>query len=159
MGAFEWLPADEDRTAALDLARRIASNSWVLFGGAGVSMPSGLPLASRLIDHIETDLGLSQGTLSRNDLAKACSQYQFTEGKGRQALIALLRRELDTTGREPSWLHDLLVDLGPQEILTTNPEDLWEKALMRRNIPLSAIARGMDWGGCDESVTAGQIAW
>jgi hypothetical protein len=79
MGAFEWLPADEDRTAALDLAKRIASDSWVLFGGAGVSMPSGLPLASRLIDHIETDLGLSQGTLNRNDLAKACSQYQFTD--------------------------------------------------------------------------------
>ena len=50
-------------------------------------------------------------------------------------LIALLRRELDTTGRDPSWLHDLLVDLDPQEILTTNPEDLWEKALIRTQHP------------------------
>lgn len=150
MGVFDYLPADVDRTAAHELAQRIASNTWVLFPGAGVSMHSGLPPASSLVERLESDLGLSKGTLSRDDLASACSQYQHTKGEGREPLITFLRRELDTDGREPARLHDLLLDLGPKEILTTNPEDLWEKALKRRNIPFRTIVRGADWGECTD---------
>lgn len=141
---FDYL-GDDDKQAAQDLARRIAADAWVLFSGAGVSINSGLPDGKQLLRRIEAELGLPAKTFADSELPAACTQFEYTDGKGRTALIDLLRRELDTSSKEPSEVHQLLLDLAPPEILTTNPEDLWEQALRRHNTSFAVIIRGNDW--------------
>lgn len=141
---FDYLDND-DKQAAHDLARRIATGAWVLFSGAGVSIPSGLPDGKQLLRRIEEELGLPVKTFADSELPAACTQLEFTDGKERSALIDLLRRELDTSTKEPSEIHQLLLDLSPPEILTTNPEDLWEKALRRHKASFVVIIRGSHW--------------
>jgi len=143
MSIFEYVPRPEDRETARELAGQIALGTWVLFGGAGVSVNSGLPSASQLIERIETELGLEACKLSRDDFARACSRYQLT--RTRVELIEFLRRALDTRGCEPSKVHVKLLDLRPSEIVTTNVEDMWEKSLRQAGLKHCVIIQAGDW--------------
>lgn len=143
MTDFGYLSA-EDGAVAEDLALKIAAGTWVLFSGAGVSINSGLPSGPELVRRIEQELALSP-TFSDSELPQACSRFVFEDGRGRTALIAFLRTQLDTSGRDPSVVHQRLLELAPSHLITTNPEDLWEKALHQRGIRFHKIVRNSDW--------------
>lgn len=143
MARFDYLPTEEDRQNAFELAKQVAAGTWVLFAGAGVSVNCGLPAGKELVNRLETALELAGETLDRNNLPEACSRYAYT--RGRQALDDFLRVQLDTKGIEPSPVHHRLLDLDPGEILTTNPEDLFEKTLDQRGRPYCTIVQGADW--------------
>ncbi len=147
---FDYL-SPEDSKAAQELARRIADGHWCLFTGAGTSQPSGLPSAFQLTETFARELLLGPGDFPKG-LDEACTRYENTSGKTRGGLIELLTKELSTDGKDPSWLHDRLIDLlqiSPAEIFTTNAEDMWEKAFLRRGIDCVAIIVGLDLSRAD----------
>lgn len=140
---FGYLPTDDDRKAARLLAKRIGDRDWAAFVGAGASSWSGLPLGSDLVAQIEAHLSLPPATLDRTRLAIACSRLEHTES--RASLVAFLQQALSTVGRDPSSCHQALLGLEPKHILTTNPDDLLERAMRSLARPYCAVARASDW--------------
>src|SRR5262249_41736112 len=83
---------------------------------------------------------------------EACTRYENTPGKTRGHLIELLARELSTDGKDPSWLHNRLIDLmqiSPAEVLTTNVEDMWEKAFLQLGVECVTVVVGQDLAWSD----------
>lgn len=115
------------------VAAVLARDDAVVFVGSGVSMWSGLPSWSGLIEELSRELqalGLRHQAvdeeLKAGDLLLAASYGidQMTP----QERCGFLRRVIDTT-KVPSDLHDELVRLGPTCFVTTNYDHLIERAL------------------------------
>jgi NAD-dependent SIR2 family protein deacetylase len=139
--------SDEDRRQAIELARHIAKMNWVLFVGSGVSRSSGLPLWGELTGKMLQRLGSDVETQDPLEVASL-----FEANMGRTALVASLQESLATLGIEPNTLHDHLIDLCPPVIVTTNFDDLLERALDRRRLPHAPIINNQAL-----SLTAGRL--
>lgn len=139
---FEYL-SQEDQCSAVELASRIATGQWVLFAGSGVSIPSGLPSTECLIEILQTEVRLEQENAEFHSLKAACTAYEGL--RGRAALVGLLMKHLLPEDRQPNWEHRALLRLAPPQIITTNPEDLWEKALDDANLRYSKVVLGEEY--------------
>jgi hypothetical protein len=106
----------------------LADGQCVLFLGAGASMggpsnlPSGTELARRLARQCNYP-GPDPG-----DFFKVCQYYENVKGDG-MALRKLIRRQLDVKDAQPSDVHLMLALLPFMYILTTNFDELMERAL------------------------------
>lgn len=131
---FSYL-SSEDRLQALELARLIAKRDWILFVGGGISRPSGLPLWSDLVRAMVKRLG-SEKVESQDPLDVASL---FEANLGRNALVDFLRTNLQLPSASPNALHNRLLDLRPPVIVTTNFDDLFERALAQRETPYALV--------------------
>ncbi|MGC1121410.1 MAG: SIR2 family protein, partial [Candidatus Methanofastidiosia archaeon] len=107
-----------------ELRESLKKRECVLFAGAGLS--KGLPQWKELVEPLAEELGISPGT----DPRKIASYYEVE--KGRKALedkiVLTLREEVPLTET-----HHLLADLPLKAIITTNYDNLLERALSQRD--------------------------
>ena len=131
---FSYL-IEEDRLQAIELARHIARREWVLFAGSGISRSRGLPLWDDLVKEMVKRLGPEVESVDPLEVASL-----FEANFGRPALIKFLRDHLQVSDLHSNSLHECLLDLNPSKIVTTNFDDLFERALEQRKIPYASAA-------------------
>ncbi|MCP4896778.1 MAG: HAD-IA family hydrolase [bacterium] len=122
-----------------ELVRAFADHDGVLFVGAGLSKAAGLPQWSELISELEGDLSGSPEVTSFLDIA----QYYEVEF-GRMRLVSTLRQHLDTVDTKPTKAHQVLVKLPTHTILTTNFDNLLERALKEEGVPYTPVIGRFD---------------
>jgi tetratricopeptide (TPR) repeat protein len=135
---FSYLQGD-DCIQAIELARHIARRDWVLFAGGGISRPSGLPLWRDLVNLMKQRLGPEADSPDPLEVASL-----FEANLGRNALVSFLRESLATLGLSSNVLHNRLLDLRPHVIVTTNFDDLLERALDQRRLPHALVITDQD---------------
>jgi hypothetical protein len=123
----------------LDFFRR---REVVLYIGAGLSSGAGLPGWADLVRPLAKSIGVhwptNEADLTVVHLLSAIQHYE--NQRGRNALIQALRDNLDTTGKNPTPTHNLLIGSLPiQVIFTTNYDDLVERTLRRLNRPFNVV--------------------
>jgi O-acetyl-ADP-ribose deacetylase (regulator of RNase III) len=111
------------RYQALEEALR--AGECVLFIGAGLSRGAGLPDWSELVARLAKDLGIEpHRRLDYLDLAQ-----WYLERFGRDALSGLVRDTYCDPAALPTLAHYLLMSLPVRYVITTNYDDLLERAL------------------------------
>lgn len=110
----------------------------VLFIGSGISLWSGLPTWSGLIDELAEfltvegfDATLVRQEKNRGDLLQAAS-YGF-DNLTKQQIGEFIRKTCRYGQAEPHEIHKKIVSLGPKCFITTNYDNLIEKALQKWN--------------------------
>ena len=131
---FSYL-SEEDRLQAVELARYIAKREWILFAGSGISRSSGLPLWGELIEEMVERLGPEVESTDPLEVASL-----FEANFSRPSLVEFLRDNLQVSDLRSNALHECLLDLNPSKIVTTNFDDLFERALEQRKIPYASAA-------------------
>lgn len=108
----------------------------VLFIGSGISLWSGLPSWSGLIDELAEflivegfDASLVKQEKNRGDLLQAAS-YGF-DSLTKQQIGEFIRKTCRYGQAEPHEIHNKIVSLGPKCFITTNYDNLIEKALQK----------------------------
>ena len=108
----------------LSLEQALLARECVLFVGAGLSSAAGLPGWDALIQRLGDDLGLRRP--ERHNYLDLAQWYR--ERFGRDQLADVLRRTY-ATGAKPTLAHYLLMSLPLRHVITTNYDDLLERAL------------------------------
>jgi hypothetical protein len=118
-------PPDAARHPAL--VDSLLAGECVLFVGAGLSRGAGLPDWNQLIDRLIADLKIAPG--GRHDHLDLAQWYR--EHFGAASLANVISRTFsDATCRPlPTLAHYLLMSLPARHVITTNYDDLLERAL------------------------------
>ncbi|MEP0369257.1 MAG: SIR2 family protein [Cyclobacteriaceae bacterium] len=111
------------------------SGKLVLFVGAGVSQNSNIPSWGELIKALKSDLtGIGEKEYS----APIVAQMYFNQFKSK-VYLDKVKKALNLKGAKPNPIHDLLLELKPTHILTTNFDNLLETAASQNHYPFSVV--------------------
>lgn len=113
--------------AAAELGHRARRGDLALLLGAGVSVPAGLPTWHQLISQLAAevdglDIDVTRGDLSATDQAELIERIDSQNFPERVARIT-------GAAHRPSLLHTLLAGLDCREVITTNYDELYERAV------------------------------
>jgi SIR2-like domain len=109
------------------LVEELKSGDVTLFAGAGLSSNAGLPLWSELMMPLANELGLDADT----DPINIAQYYSDAHVQGRYLLNKHIVRELRSVQPRFSFIHMLVKELPLKAIITTNFDNLIERALAR----------------------------
>jgi len=122
-------------------------NSLTFFVGAGVSKLSDAPKWSELIDSICDELGCTKKKVySSDDYLRIPQMYYYSVGKDNNKYYSFVDKCFDGSGLKPNIIHKMMLDMAPTSFITTNFDDLLEKASTQHCCSYKAIA-------CDEEVS------
>lgn len=130
----EGVLTPELRVTARRLGEQARRGELALFLGAGVSIPAGLPSWEELLSR------LSSGYPGTLDGLPALDQAELLERNVpdfRKRVVA----EVDG-GHRPSLAHALLASLGCREVVTTNYDALYERAVEARGSQVARVLPG-----------------
>lgn len=128
----------------LDASR---NKSLTIFVGAGVSKLSEAPRWSELIDGICDELGCAKKEIySSDDYLRIPQMYYYSVGKSNKKYYSFINKRFACSNLKPNAIHKMMLDLGPVSFITTNFDDLLEKASVQHCYSYKAIA-------CDEEVS------
>ena len=120
------------------IQRSSYNNKLVIFVGAGVSKDSGLPLWKEIIEDIKKKIKVS----NTNDDSLKIAQYYYNS-RGKKEYYDFLNEKLGIDA-EPNKIHDALLELNPSHIITTNYDDLIEKAASKKGMFFDVVAKDND---------------
>lgn len=123
------------------ICKAAKNNKLVVFVGAGVSMNSGYPSWESLIIDFAKGLGVDMSEYSIDDYLKI-PQYYYNLRKEKEYYDIVLNK-FDIKA-EPNKIHELILDLRPAHIITTNYDDLIEKAANRKGDFFDVVAKDSD---------------
>lgn len=138
------------------LVAAVARGECVVFAGSGLSLGSGLPGWSALIDELADTLGVPSED-RRGDLDYLLDLAQWYRNEGlRPSIEERVRRTFtaESAGARPTVAHYLLASLPARYYVTTNYDDLLETALrgLRRHalgvVAETDVARTGSPDGC-----------
>lgn len=121
-----------DAQALATLAKR---GELALFVGAGVSIPAGLPSWDALLAGIAADNGTELA-----DLPDVLDRAELLRKELGTAFGAAVARQIEGATR-PSLAHAHLAALGCREVVTTNFDTLYERAVRSTGRPLAMLPR------------------
>lgn len=104
------------------IRKAIENNKLALFVGSAVSFDSNLPSWGELISLMKRALELPR----TDDYLKIAEHYYLQYG--RNTYYSKIK-DFFPSGSQPNLLHELLLTLKPQHIITTNWDDLLEKSI------------------------------
>lgn len=117
----------------------INTKKLVVFAGAGISIDSGVPSWSRLIDEIKNELDLPE---SEKDFLKI-PQIYYNERQEKE-YIEKIRNVLGHKKLKHNEIHEEIFELNPEHVLTTNFEDLLEQVINKKSLPFSVVKEDKD---------------
>jgi hypothetical protein len=129
------LTAAQQKVAA-DLANKARAGNLVVFIGAGVSATAGLPAWQKLLDEVATELSFSPRELAQMHELDVRDQATLLSAKGKD-FIRSVEKALRTGYF--SLAHGLLASLPVREFVTTNFDDLLERAARGPGNALSVV--------------------
>ena len=103
-------------------------NRLVIFIGAGVSTNSGVPMWGKLIDALKKDL--PESLKDEKDDLKIAQLYK--DSRGHKEYIEKVKESLMYGKVSPNPIHNIILDLKPCHIITTNYDDLIEQAATQK---------------------------
>lgn len=129
---------EESLVRQIEIIKKAANaGKLVLFVGAGVSQNSGIPGWGHLTEELRKDLtGIPPGEYS----AQVIAQMYFNKF-GKRAYTDKVQRILNTESKQPNPIHNLLFDLNPRHILTTNFDNLIELSAYENQHPFSVVSQ------------------
>ena len=133
----------KDRDSIKIIQDAINSNKLVLFVGSGISANSGLPSWDDLICGFLADLGINREIRSTEDYLTISQWYHNKFGE--EKYFSKINEFFSNTEYLPNDIHDLLFDLNPQHIITTNFDSLLEKAAEKNHENFSIIKDDKDF--------------
>jgi SIR2-like domain len=107
------------------IRKAIENNKLAVFVGSAVSFDSKLPSWGELIESMTKSLELS----GNNDYLKIAEHYYLEYGRNTYYNKI---NDFFPSGSQPNDLHDLILSLKPQHIVTTNWDDLLEKSISKK---------------------------
>lgn len=139
-----FAPLGRDLLARADaLAERARSGRLVLFLGAGTGRAAGLPLWREMLRNLACEAGLDDDAVRALERLPPLDQAQYLAGifQERSALLvdAVVRQ---VAARSHSITHALLASLPVEEVVTTNYDDLFERAWRARGVVHSVLPHG-----------------
>lgn len=117
----------------------IINDRLVVFAGAGVSKDSGIPLWVELEDGIKSRL--NENTNEKDALKIA--QMLYNE-KGEKEYNDILKELLFSNSSSYNLLHEILLDINPQHIITTNYDSYFEDVIKDEGLPFSIVSKDED---------------
>lgn len=112
----------------------------VVFVGAGVSMGSGLPSWNKLVEEIQNRLGISDLSFNDNTIVPQL----FYNSRGKKEYNDLIHSLLCIPNSLPNESHECIVKINPRYIITTNYDELIEKAFIENGIFLDVVEKDSD---------------
>lgn len=117
------------------------NNKLVIFVGAGVSMSSGYPSWTELIKDFADGLGYDMSYSSFDELLRI-PQYYYNARKEKE-YYDVIYNKFDIKS-EPNNIHNLILELNPAHIITTNYDDLIERAANKKGMFYDVVAKDSD---------------
>lgn len=103
------------------------NNRLVIFIGAGVSANSNLPSWSELINEFCKSLGIDRNEKMNTEDFMRIAQYYYNQ-RGMKEYYDAITKNFDVN-LFPNLLHNFILKMSPQHIITTNYDDLIEQAI------------------------------
>lgn len=131
----------------METLRLLRSENVIFFLGAGASVGTerervggeGLPLGSAMADAIVSEFGINhQGSNLRKTASVAARRTSVA------AVKSFVAQEIATRSRSPLEAHRALAQIRPPLVVTTNYDDLYEKALAEIGEHAAKIVREQD---------------
>lgn len=136
----EW-PQDSGMEVPPGLADAVRRGECVLFVGSGLSVDAGLPGWGKLVGKVAAALGVNPD--ARTDLEyflDLAQWYRESPLEKKKPLSELVREIFDDPTVQPTLAHYLLTQLPVRYVVTTNYDDLLERALRAlRRYPLPVV--------------------
>ncbi len=127
-----------------DLTEQLVHSRLVLFLGADLPAAlTGLPSRADLAAGLAQRHGLPAG------LSLAAAAQRVMQGGNRFAFTDYLGRQLDTLGKAPQRLQQLIARLPVQTVVTTAYDTLLEQAYQQAGVPINRVVRGSDLAFAD----------
>ena len=121
------------------LKKAINNDRLVIFAGSGVSKDSGIPIWKELIEGIKNHLN---ELTEENDPLKI-AQMLYNE-KGEKEYNDIIRDILFKHLNNYNSLHEILFELNPQHIITTNYDSFFESVINDNGLPFSIVSKDQD---------------
>src|SRR5690554_916161 len=121
------------------LSEAIKNNRLVVFAGAGISKGSGIPLWNELVNEVKSYLN---EPMEENDSLKI-AQMLYNE-KGEKEYYDIVQNILFKNAKQYNPLHELILDLEPQHIITTNYDNYFENVIENQGLPFSIVSKDLD---------------
>lgn len=121
------------------LKKAINNDKLVVFAGAGVSKDSGIPLWNELIEELRGFL--NEDIIEKDSLKIA--QILHNE-KGEKEYYDIVRNCLFNSRGNYNLIHEIIFELNPQHIVTTNYDNFFEKVIENKGLPFSIVSKDID---------------
>lgn len=128
------------KESIVKIQNAIDKNKLVVFVGAGVSTNSGLPSWSGLIDAFASSVG-KKGMYSTDDFLKI-PQYYYNE-RGFKEYYDVITEAFNVKVK-PNPIHEIIYELNPAHIVTTNYDDLLEQAALEKGMFYDVVKQDRD---------------
>ena len=123
------------------IRKAMNNNKLVIFVGSGVSANSGLPSWEDLVEEFRKGIGIKENDLSDDDFLKI-PQYYYNLRKEKEYYELI--NEVFNVNADPNILHDLIFQFNPNNIITTNYDELIEEKAKEKGLFYDVISRDKD---------------
>ena len=118
----------------------IDTNKLVVIAGAGISVDAGVPNWNSLINHLRSEIEVP---INEHDSLKIAQMY-FNDRQQKE-FIDKVRTVLNHKKVKYNEIHEELLQLNPEHILTTNFDDLLEQVIKKRSLPFSIVTKDKEF--------------
>lgn len=117
----------------------INNDKLVIFAGAGISKDSGIPLWGELIKNAKNYLN---ETTKETDSLKI-AQILYNE-KGEKEYNEIIKELVFKNANQYNPIHEIIFELNPQHIITTNYDMFFESVIKNKGLPFSIVSKDID---------------
>lgn len=122
------------------LQQAIVERRLVVFAGAGISVDSGVPSWSELVQELRSEIDIPA---SETDFLRIAQMY--CNERQQKEFIDKVREVLKYKKLRYNEIHEAIFELNPEYILTTNFDDLLEQVIKAKAYPFSVVTKDSEF--------------